>query len=249
MSECNPHYFQTSFYIYGPVTTPQEQCAWCWPYIHPDISYPEHWSSTICAQHFSQVIEQRHRRNRKKRYITLLEIYTYLLYCSPSPPQLDNDQWRQMVQQLFSPEQDLEAQLQIICTTARHQGQNDYLRYIEKIGQNEPFSLIWERGHIAAGRFFRHPNTTICDKVAHHDAFTYWYSIGYMQQAFFLHLKKGKRKEVGQISTTYQILIEPAGDGRAALSQGSAIASADGLYPEMVLPARNPSHLLGGALS
>ena len=58
------------------------------------------------------------------------------------------------------------------------------------MGQREPFSLIWERGSIAAGRFFRHPSTMINEKIMYRDSFTYWYSVSYMQQAFFFLNRK-----------------------------------------------------------
>lgn len=191
MQECGQQPTLIDLSMCSPVAAPQEQCAWCWHYIHPDISYPEHWSSTICAQHFSQVVEQRHRKHRKKRYAALLEVYKSLTSCSLSSYyQHCNEQWLQAVQKLFQPERDLASPLQIIYTTARQQGQEDYQRYAKNMSQREPFSLIWERGNIAAGRFFRHPSTTINEKITYRDSFTYWYSTGYMQQAFFLFLEQ-----------------------------------------------------------
>ncbi|GHO87375.1 hypothetical protein [Dictyobacter formicarum] len=201
MAECDPQSIYIDFSMYSPVAAPQEQCAWCWPYIHPNIAYPEHWSSTICAQHCLQVIEQRHRRHRKKRYVALLEIYKSLTHCSPSYYQHCNEQWLQAVQELFKPEQDLAFPLQAIYTTARQQGQEDYQRYMKNMGHYEPFSLIWERGNIAAGRFFRHPGIAINEKMMYRDSFTYWYSIGYMQQTFFLFL--GQKNAINQLHTSF----------------------------------------------
>ncbi len=47
-----------------PVAVPVEQCAWCWPLLHPECSYPEEWSSKICPAHEAWMDQQRARRAR-----------------------------------------------------------------------------------------------------------------------------------------------------------------------------------------
>lgn len=245
MSECSSQYSQTYFFIYTPVSSPQEQCAWCWPYLHPDRCYPEHWSSTICAQHSLQVIEQRYRRNRMKRYTALLTVYTHLTHRSLPYYQYDKKQWQQKIQQLFRPERDSSSSLQIIYTAARQRGRQDYRRYsVKHSGQHEPFSLVWERGTIAAGRFFRQPPTTVEDTKAHRDTFTYWYCIGYMQQAFLM--SAGHKDD--HAPPTYQILIGPARNARAVPYTKLAATDADEYCSSMVIPVQNQLHPLSEAL-
>lgn len=52
------------------VVLPIEQCAWCWPHLHPTQPYPAAWSSTICQEHSAWVLAQsaarRAARTRKE---------------------------------------------------------------------------------------------------------------------------------------------------------------------------------------
>ena len=65
----------------APVASPVEECAWCWPLLHPEQPYPEEWSSAICTAHMAVFERQRaarrerlaqqaftHDRNRKSYY-------------------------------------------------------------------------------------------------------------------------------------------------------------------------------------
>jgi len=33
------------------VAVPDERCMCCWYVLHPDMPYPDEWSSTLCAGH------------------------------------------------------------------------------------------------------------------------------------------------------------------------------------------------------
>jgi len=54
-------------------TTPLIDCAWCWPLLHPDLPYPEQWSSTICETHSAWMLE-RHVQLRVARKHATKEI-------------------------------------------------------------------------------------------------------------------------------------------------------------------------------
>ena len=41
-----------------PVPHPVERCCYCWYVLHPTISYPEAWSSTVCDEHSLWVLAQ-----------------------------------------------------------------------------------------------------------------------------------------------------------------------------------------------
>ncbi|GCE24224.1 hypothetical protein [Dictyobacter kobayashii] len=174
---------------FSPVSTPWEQCAWCWKYMHPDLPYPEHWSSTICAQHDLQLRTRRRQQRQRKRYLTLLEIYNALAAGSLSSPPPHNAPWLKAAAKLFKNERDLPSPLQAIHEIAREQGREDYLRYCKKMERQEPFSLVWERGRIAALRFFRHATILEDERAACSDEFIHWYCIGYVQLELnlFLH--------------------------------------------------------------
>jgi len=58
---------QTSAKLIPSVAAPIEQCAWCWPLLHPGKPYPEQWSSTICAAHSAWVLLQAAARRRAMR--------------------------------------------------------------------------------------------------------------------------------------------------------------------------------------
>jgi hypothetical protein len=34
-----------------PAANPVEECCYCWYVLHPTLSYPETWSSTVCEEH------------------------------------------------------------------------------------------------------------------------------------------------------------------------------------------------------
>ncbi len=42
-----------------PTPHPVERCCYCWYVLHPTISYPEAWSSTVCDEHSLWVLAQR----------------------------------------------------------------------------------------------------------------------------------------------------------------------------------------------
>lgn len=49
------------------VARPIEQCAWCWPHVHPGQPYPEEWSSTMCAEHAAWMLAQSQARRAARR--------------------------------------------------------------------------------------------------------------------------------------------------------------------------------------
>ncbi len=40
------------------VVQPLEECCYCWYLLHPDLPYPEDWSSTICTNHENWILTQ-----------------------------------------------------------------------------------------------------------------------------------------------------------------------------------------------
>ena len=47
-------------------TVPVEDCAWCWHASHPNVAYPESWSSTICPEHAAWMLAARKTRKPRK---------------------------------------------------------------------------------------------------------------------------------------------------------------------------------------
>jgi hypothetical protein len=48
-------------------SAPVEDCAWCWHASHPNVAYPESWSSTICPEHAAWMLANRKTRKPQKR--------------------------------------------------------------------------------------------------------------------------------------------------------------------------------------
>lgn len=77
-----------------PALMPVEECAWCWPLVHPDKPYPEAWSSTVCSEHSAWIIEQARARRLARQADGGVQIGYYdaqqdrIVYapCSPTMP-------------------------------------------------------------------------------------------------------------------------------------------------------------------
>ena len=52
------------------VMQPLEECCYCWYLLHPQQSYPEKWSSTICGEHGAWIQRQAAERRARRAVAT-----------------------------------------------------------------------------------------------------------------------------------------------------------------------------------
>lgn len=53
-----------------------QDCAWCWQAEHPTIPFPEHWSSTICAEHEDWLLARLATRRKPAKAVNFVLIDT-----------------------------------------------------------------------------------------------------------------------------------------------------------------------------
>lgn len=57
------------------VARPSDDCAWCWPHLHPAQPYPAEWSSTICQEHSAWMQAQAAARRERQAWQRAFELF------------------------------------------------------------------------------------------------------------------------------------------------------------------------------